>query len=302
MAALSTAVLALAACLEHVAKPETADYRRIALTRTYWFPAQWSWYELIGLVAPLAILAIFAWRKSHIPVYEDDLRANDARRSLTQMAVALGATAWFIAMLFSRAGTATHLIARMQPLRIFQIVYLIMVLMLGATLGRFVLRRSIWRWTVAMLMLGGSMFAAERDAFPHSEHIESPWTTSHNPWVEAFLWIRDHTPKDAIFALDADYINGPGEDAQCFRAIAERSSLPDYSKDGGEASIAPDLTAQWKIGQQAQQGLNAPAMTDSARTTALSPLRVSWLVLDARAATNFTCPYENAAVKVCHFR
>ena len=38
------------------------DYIRIALTRTYWFPARWSWYELAGLAAPLAILAAFALR------------------------------------------------------------------------------------------------------------------------------------------------------------------------------------------------------------------------------------------------
>ena len=73
--------------------------------------------------------------------------------------------------------------------------------------------------------------------------------------MQAFLWIRGNTPKDALFALDADYINAPGEDAQSFRAIAERSALPDYSKDGGEASIAPDLTAAWSIGQAAQRGL-----------------------------------------------
>ena len=104
-----------------------------------------------------------------------------------------------------------------------------------------------------MLLLGGIMFTAARTAYPHSSHLELPGTATPNPWVQAFLWIRDHTPKDALFALDADYINAPGEDAQCFRAIAERSALPDYSKDGGEASIAPELTPAWKQGQAAQQ-------------------------------------------------
>jgi len=151
------------------------------------------------------------------------------------------------------------------------------------------------------------MFAAQRNAFPHSRHLELPWTSPQNPWVQAFLWIRDNTPKDAFFALDADYINAPGEDAQCFRAIAERSSLPDYSKDGGEASIAPSLTASWKAGQQAQQQARSAAGTDAAtadahRIAALTPLGVSWLVLDARAATNFDCPYANGTVKVCRLR
>ena len=68
-AALATSALALAACLQAVAKPESAATIRIALTRTYWFPAQWRWYELLGLAAPLAILSIFAFRKPGAPIH-----------------------------------------------------------------------------------------------------------------------------------------------------------------------------------------------------------------------------------------
>jgi hypothetical protein len=301
-ALLPVALLAAATCINAGATPETADYRRIALTRSYWFPAAWSWYELAGLAAPLAILAIFAWRKSREPQSRISADGANPARSLAQMAVTAGATAWLVATLFARAGASTHLLARLQPLRVFHIVYLVMVLVLGATLGELVLRRHAWRWAAAMLLLGGIMFASARTAFPTSRHLELPWTAPRNPWVQAFLWIRDNTPKDALFALDADYINAPGEDAQCFRAIAERSSLPDYSKDGGEASIAPELTSEWKEGQQAQQQLSAPASTDAMRIATLSPLGVSWLVLDAHAATNLDCPYANALVKVCRLR
>jgi hypothetical protein len=144
------------------------------------------------------------------------------------------------------------------------------------------------------------MFSTAHSAYPHSSHIELPGTTTPNLWAQAFLWIRDHTPKDALFALDADYINAPGEDAQCFRAIAERSALADYSKDGGEASIAPDLTAAWKQGQAAQQRLSQE--TDAERLAALRSLSVSWVVLQASAVTGFDCPYANASVKVCRLR
>jgi hypothetical protein len=296
-AALSAVALTLAASLQLTARPESAEYVRIAMTRTYWFPAEWSWYELLGLAAPLIILVFFAWRWLRKTARQDSVQVREARRSLAQMAVAAGATAWLVAALFARAGSATHLVARMQPLRAFQTVYLIMVLALGAKLGESVLRRSLWRWGAAMLLLGGIMLGAERAAFPDSNHLELPATAPRNPWIQAFLWIRDHTPKDALFALDADYINTPGEDAQCFRAIAERSSLPDYSKDGGEASIAPELTDAWKQGQAAQQALSKT--TDAERIAALRPLGVSWVVLQAQATTDLDCPYENAAVKVC---
>jgi hypothetical protein len=333
---LAASALAFAACLQAVAKPESADTIRVAMTRTYWFPAQWRWFELLGLAAPLAILSFFAFRKlgapsiAHVamggmkgvpsiplgaPSIARSLRngweltsqhmgrigdgADEASRALARMAIAIGATSCLIALTFARAASATHLIARLQPLRAFQIVYLILILALGAQLGERILKRSAWRWIATILLLGGIGFTAARSAFPNSNHLELPSLAPKNPWAQAFLWVRDHTPKDALFALDADYINAPAEDAQCFRAIARRSALADYSKDGGEASIAPVLTGEWVRDQAAQQALSAPSTTDAQRIATLRPLGVTWLVLEAAAATRLDCPYANASVRVC---
>jgi hypothetical protein len=306
-AALAASALALAAGLQAVARPESADTIRIALTRTYWFPAQWRWFELLGLAAPLAILSFFAWRKQPQPTLGAPSIAHsamggmtsEASRALARMAVAVGATSCLIAALFARATAATHLIARLQPLRAFQIVYLVLTLTLGATLGERLLRRSPWRWAAIILLLGGISFSAARSAFPNSNHLELPGLAPRNLWAQAFLWVRDNTPNDALFALDADYINAPGEDAQCFRAIARRSALADYSKDGGEASIAPALTAEWVRDQAAQQALSAPSTSDAQRLAMLRPLGVSWLLLQSAAATRLDCSYANSAVKLC---
>ncbi len=300
-ASLAATALGIAASLQSFAPPESAQYIRAALTRTYWFPAQWRWYELLGLAAPLAILALEAGREpapSNPPRYEN----VDARRALARMAIAMGSTAWLVALLFAHATASTHLVARLQPLRAFHVVYFVLVLLLGARLGERVLQRSAVRWGAAMLLLGSTMLAAERAEFRHSNHIELPRVAPRNQWVQAFLWVRHNTPKDALFALDADYINAPGEDAQCFRAIAERSSLPDYSKDGGEASIAPQLALAWAAGEAAQQGLSAPSTTDTQRLAALRPLGVDWLLLQATASTQLDCPFANSAVKVCRLR
>jgi hypothetical protein len=298
-AALAASALALAACLQAVASPESADTIRIALTRTYWFPAQWRWFELLGLAAPLAILSIFAWDRYNPGTRALSPQSNQAIRALARMAVAVGATSCLIAAIFARATAATHLIARLQPLRAFQIVYLVLTLTLGATLGERLLKRNARRWAATMLLLGGISFSAARSAFPNSNHLELPGLAPRNLWAQAFLWVRDNTPKDALFALDADYINAPGEDAQCFRAIAQRSALADYSKDGGEASIAPVLTADWVRAQSAQQALSAPSTTDAQRLAALRPLGVTWLLLESAAATQLQCPYANSAVRVC---
>jgi hypothetical protein len=305
-AALIAFTLTLAALSNRFAPPETAAYLRIAATRTYWYPAQWRWYEVIGLVAPLALLAIAAWSPPRNSTPQHLAEPRDPQLALARTALIAGLTAVAVAILFAHADAPTHRIARLQPLREFQVVYLIMILLLGAKLGELVLRKHAWRWCAAIALLASPMFLAARATFPNSPHIElvtnTPTLTTRNPWLQAFLWIRDHTPTNALFALDADYINAPGEDAQCFRAIAERSALPDYSKDGGEASIAPSLTTAWSVAQAAQQDLSAPATTDAARLAALNPLGVTWLVLQRTAVTNLDCPYRNSSVAVCRIR
>jgi hypothetical protein len=290
---LCCASVALAAVLHVSAPSESGDYVRVAMTRVYWFPSEWHWYEQVGLIAPLIIVAVVAFGRR---------REGDAARvSLARMAVAAGVTAVVVAALFARTGLATHMVARLQPLRIFQIVYVVMILAVGATLAERVLHRRKVAWVAAFGLLAGVMVFAERQTFPESAHIELPkelpWSTPKGEWEKAFAWISRNTPKDALFAVDADYITKPGEDAQCFRAIAERSVLPDYSKDGGETAIAPKLTAAWAQGEAAQARLSEAS--DARRLASLRPLGVTWLVLERDAVTGFGCDYVNGAVKVC---
>jgi hypothetical protein len=176
-----------------------------------------------------------------------------------------------------------------------------MVLFLGAEMVTHFLRLRAARWAVTFASLAAIMLVAERRIYTASAHVEWPWhtirSTEDNPWTRAFLWVRENTSRDALVALDADYIEKPNEDAQCFRAIAERSALPDYSKDGGEASITPSLTQDWIDGESAQEQLSAE--TDEKRISALKPFGVDWVVLDKNAVTGFACDYANEAVKVC---
>jgi hypothetical protein len=288
--------VAMAAGLQLSSPPESEAYQRVLLTRDYWFLRRWHWYEWIGLAAPLLILFRVGFRQQR----EDD----GARVGLARMAVAAGLTATAVALLFARTGMATHQVARMQPLRIFQLVYVMMTLVLGAALGERVLQRRPARWIVAFSLLAAVMGAAERSTFPASPHLELPktlsWRTSKdsgNQFEQAFAWIGKNTPKDAVFALDAQYITQPGEDAQGFRAIAERSALPDYSKDGGVVTNKPELAAAWLQGQVAQTALNGES--DARRIAVLAPFGVTWVVLERKATTGFACVYTNDAVKVC---
>jgi hypothetical protein len=293
---LGLTAMAMAAGLLIAAPAENEIYQRVMLTRSYWFLSEWHWYEWIGLAAPLAILSVVALGRR---------REGDAARvGLARMAVAAGVTAVVVAGLFARAGMQTHLVARMQPLRIFQEVYVVMTLVVGAWLGERVLQRRPMRWVAAFSVLAGVMVTADRMTFPASRHLELPgvlaWGDGEgagNQFERAFAWISRNTPRDAVFALDAEYITKPGEDAQSFRAIAERGVLPDFSKDGGVVTNKPELAAEWLEGQTAQAGLDAEA--DERRLARLKPLGVSWVVLGRSAATSFACEYANEAVKVC---
>jgi hypothetical protein len=286
---LCVTALCVAATMQALAAPESVAYLRVATTRSYWFLADWHWYEQFGLAAPLMILAIVGFGTRR--------RDDTSRVALARMAVVCGVVAVMVAILFARQGLATHMVARLQPLRIFQIVYVVMILIIGAALAEWVLQRRLLRWAIAFTLLAVIMLFAQRQTFPNSAHIEMPWRTPQNQWEQAFVWISRNTPKDALFALDAHYITSPGEDAQSFRAIAERSALPDYSKDGGKASITPELTSEWMIGEDAQIRLSA--ISDLQRVAKLKPLGVTWVVLEQGAKTNFVCDYTNRIVKVC---
>src|SRR5712672_2579877 len=143
----------MAAGLQLSAAPESEIYQRVVLTRDYWFLGQWHWYELIGLIAPLAILSVVAL---------GERREGDAARvGLARMTVAAGVTATVVAVSFARTGMATHLVARMQPLRIFQMVYVVMILALGALLGSRVLQGRPMRWVAVFSVLAAVMVMAE---------------------------------------------------------------------------------------------------------------------------------------------
>jgi hypothetical protein len=282
--------LAAAAALHTYAPHESPAVLAAAHSRYYWFLSQWYWYELCGLAGPLAVLALL-WR-SHI---------SRAANALCQSCIGCGLIAILIVLLFAHDADVTHRVARLQPLRMFLLIYAVMTLLLGAALTQRALQsqRKLVHWlpAAALLILATVMFLNQRAAFPSSPHVEAPWRANTNNWSRAFLWARDNTPTDALFALDANYISAPGEDAQSFRATALRSMLPDFSKDGGEASITPSLAVRWQQGVAAQSELSTES--DALRSVRLLPLGVTWMLLRSPAATSHPCPYDNGTVKIC---
>jgi hypothetical protein len=280
----------LAACCAWLGPSADPVYVQIAHTRAYWFVGTWRWYELFGLAGPLLVMAGTAWlmRKQ---------KGHEAWTALTAMSAALGGTAIVVAVLFARWNAHSFVVAKLQPLRAYQIIYALMILALGALIAERVLKHSMVRWAALLLVVGGGMAWVQTQIFPHSAHLEFPWEAPRNGWEQAFVWVRDHTSQSAVIALDSQYISAAGEDSQNFRAIAERSAVPDDSKDGGVASIAPALAQQWLAGERAQTGLNrGVGQRELARLRAAG---ASWFVVPDNTPTIASCDYAHGEVKVC---
>ncbi len=289
------AALTLAAILHAFAPHESPAVAAASISRYYWFLSRWQWYELCGLLGPLIIFALLLrWRSAHL---------TPAAQLLCRACLLLTCTSALVTLLFAHAHGPTYLVARLQPLRALLLLYALMALLLGAILTQRLyesgaprgLRRAIPTLTLSALAI--TMFFVQRTLYPADAPIELPWLTPRNPWQQAFLYARDHTPSNALFALDAHYITTDGEDAQLFRAIAQRSQLPDFSKDGGIASITPFLAARWANGVAAQEHLSQ--LDDATRDARLLPLGVTWMLLRTSAQTAHPCPYANATVKLC---
>ncbi|MBW4037869.1 MAG: hypothetical protein HIU91_03160 [Acidobacteria bacterium] len=305
-AILAASALILAAVLQHLAPTESPAIVAAEASRYYWFLSQWQWFELLGILGPIAVLyALLRRFRARSTTFDI------AAATLCRANIAIGCIATLVVLLFAHESSRAHLVARMQPLRVFLLLYVVMTLLLGAVLTQLALeararsRSTTTRAALAsapiliLLALSATMFYVQRQTFPASEHLELPWLahSNPNPWVQAFLWARNNTPPDALFALDTKYVNEDGEDAQTFRPTALRSAVPDFSKDGGEAAITPQLADQWLQGENAQRNLSSEP--DTTRYALLHPLGVTWLVLHANANTAFPCPYNNGTIKVC---
>jgi len=191
-----------------------------------------------------------------------------------------------------------------EPMRYLHLIYLFFFLIVGGFLGSYVLGRRVYRWVLLFLPLSAGMFFAQRQLYSASRHLELPFVAPHNGWLQAFAWIRQNTPVDTLFAVDPHYETLPDEDYHGFRALAERSVLADYEKDGGMACRVPHLAPRWLKEVTALNGWHNFQPTDFQRlkndfgvnSVVLSRADAQYSVSDPN---DMTCPYRNQEVKVC---
>jgi hypothetical protein len=263
-------------------------WREAAQARTYYFPLLWTWYEWMGLVAPVLLVLWFA----HIA-------RRHGMATLELLATRLFAFAifQFLVGALMTFPSSTEQLTSFQPMRWLHIFYFIFLLMAGGLIGQFLLHGKAWRWLILFLPLAATMFYVQLDSFKYSDHIEWPGRTPKNPWAKAFLWSDLNTPKNAVFAIDPDYMCLHEEDGYGIRALAKRSLLAENKKDPGAATVFPDLAPVWREQVNAQRGIES---FDRKRFHDLhTRYGVTWAVLPVTARVPLDCPYRNEAAQVC---
>jgi hypothetical protein len=283
-----TVTMALVFPLSNFFAPPTQAYREAMRFHVSHFLPQWQWYEWLGLIGPILILLWFG-RIARVRKLRNLERLCQA---LVVYQIFYVAIALIIAM-----PERFEAVARLQPLRSLLLTYIFMLIAIGGLLAEYVLKAKIWRWLLLFIPLCAGMFAAQRELFPASAHIEWPWISPKNPWAQAFIWIREHTPNSALFAIDSFYMRIPGEDTIGFRALAQRSRLADASKDSGAVAMFPPLAEEWWEQFQAQKNWKTFTEVDLQRLQ--SKYGINWVVLQEPGLSSLNCPYRNDTVAVC---
>ncbi len=288
LAAACTAALVACGTLYLLTRstPVTASYREAILSREFYFPTVWHWYEIVGLFAPVLLMAWGAKRAG----------LDAALGRLCLAGSIAGVTSCICVFCFVHPA-GPYLLARLQLLRVYHILYALGAIMLGGLLAKRAtgkLQTAAWYGVLAIIAAG--MFLMQRQLFSALPDVELPGVAAQDPRQQGFVWIREHTSVAAFFAMDPKLLDFNDESAPGFRALTERSLLTDV-KDEGVASLLPSLAPAWAADRDRQISLDRHS--DPERVQQLRGLGVDWILLSPQAATSLPCPFRNAAMKVC---
>jgi hypothetical protein len=284
----SIAVFALLFPFPQIFAPTSPAYHEAARIHGFHYIMTWAWYEWVGILAPIPI---FWWMKRIAEPRGMSIVARICRALIIYDLV------YFAAALVVSVPKQFETLARIQPLRSLHLLYMLLIVLGGGFIAEFILQNRVWRWVIFFLPLCAGMFFAQVQLFPASAHIEWPWDTPKNPWAQAFLWVRQNTPVDAMFAIEPMYMTVRGEDAVGFRALAQRNRLADSIKDSGAVSMFPPLADEWWEQVQAQRNWNNFGRQDFVRLQ--QKYGITWVVLRAPNNLDLDCPYSNSVVLVC---
>jgi len=280
-------------------EPGSEAWRQAAATRGFYYLGRWHWYDWLGVFAPLVILFVVMRFFRPRAVSDDSIVLVPFVTALLYYGV-FQTVVGLVIMLppsFER-------LRPFEPMRYLHLLYILFFLIVGGLIGEYFLRRHVYRWLLLFVPLSAGMLYAQLRMYSDSPHLELPFLKQQNQWVQTFDWIRRNTPTDALFVIDPHYEALDGEDQHGFRALAERSVLADYEKDGGMAARVPTTASRWLKEVTALNGWRDFGPADFQRLK--NEFGVTWVVLShedvvfqGAASDAMLCPYENQRTKVC---
>jgi hypothetical protein len=273
-------------------------WRQVVESRSFLLPLHWHWYEWLGVIGPLAMLVWFA----HL----GDRRGLALVGHISRRVVLAGGLGVIGAVVISVLPPLERFIPT-EPMRVLHFVYFCWIFLGGGLLVEYVLRDRPMRWVVFLAPILIAAYLANALTYHSSPQVEWPGRLPANDWVRAFDWARSNTPPDAIFALNPDSMNLPGNDSHGFRAFAERGALADKLKDRAVTANCPELAYAWR---QETRDLDHWENFEAADFERLAKrYGVSWAVLErtsragssvhAAADAGLICPYLNQTLMVC---
>jgi uncharacterized protein DUF6798 len=268
--------------------PANDAWRELLATRSDWLVFRWRWYEWLGAIGPLVLLAWFSRQAA---------KCGAAARKLLCERLAISCALMVAAAVVVNVVPQLQRLIPLQPMRTLHLVYTVLLLIGGGLVADWVLRERVWRWLLFFLPICTGMYCAERFTFPDSPHIEWPGRATGNEWIAAFEWIKENTPQNALFALDPRYLERPGEDQHGFRAFAERSMLADFTKDRGVVGLFPEIAYSWREQVRDRENWSNFDAADFQRLK--RKFGTTWAVIERPGAAALSCPYSNGRVMVC---
>jgi len=125
-----------------VFEPADSTWRKALDTRNYFYLYKWTWYEWLGALGPLVFFA-WLWR------FAEKTR-RDAAGAIRGGRLFLCRLPAGMAMVLLAPSFPARLMP-LQPMRYLHIEYFLFMMTAGAMLGRFLLKKSAWRWAVFLL-------------------------------------------------------------------------------------------------------------------------------------------------------
>lgn len=268
--------------------PITPAWHQALGEHSYYRLARWTWYEWLGALAPPLLLGLMT---------QAARRAGNRPLMRIAMTLTVFSTAQLAIGMAMLLPAGTERLYPLQPMRYLHLTFLLMFLLAGAALGEYVLRRHAARWLLVFVPLAGLNGYAQRMRYPDTRNLEMPWDKPSSDWLRAFAWVKANTPRNAVFALDPEYLTLPGDDYHSFRALAERSSLVDDLKDAAEVTQVANLAPTWLLQHQDEDGWKNWTGSNFAQLARETPVR--WVLVSPREGATLECPYRNASVWVC---